>query len=47
MKNLCIAVLLCGFMIMTAGCSKTWSGAKQDSSKVYKDTKKVIHEATA
>ena len=47
MKKLTIVFLLFGMMLMTAGCSKTWSGVKQDSSKVYKDTKHVIHEATA
>jgi len=33
--------------LMTAGCSRTWSGVKQDTSEVYQDTKEVIHEATA
>jgi len=47
MKKLSIVVLLCGFMMMTAGCSRTWSGVKQDSSEIYQDTKEVIHEATA
>lgn len=30
-----------------SGCTKTWSGVKQDSNKVWKDTKKVVHNATA
>ena len=33
-------------MSMT-GCSKTWSGVKQDSNKAWKGTKKVVHDATA
>lgn len=33
--------------LMTAGCSRTWSGIKQDTSEVVLDTKEVIHEATA
>ncbi|HFQ61075.1 MAG TPA: entericidin EcnAB [Epsilonproteobacteria bacterium] len=33
--------------LMTAGCSRTWSGVKQDTSEVFQDTKEVIHEATA
>ena len=28
------------------GCSNTWQGVKDDSSKVWKDTKRTIHEAT-
>ena len=33
--------------LMTAGCSKTWSGIKQDTHEVIDDTREVIHEATA
>ena len=33
--------------LMTSGCSKTWSGIKQDSNELFVDTKEVIHEATA
>ncbi len=33
--------------LMTTGCSRTWSGIKQDTSEVILDTKEVIHEATA
>jgi len=42
-----VLILLAFVSLMTAGCSKTWSGIKQDSSEVYQDTKGVIHEATA
>jgi len=34
-------------VLMTSGCSKTWSGIKQDSHELLIDTKEVIHEATA
>jgi len=33
--------------VLFSGCSKTWSGVKQDSSKAWKGTKKVVHDATA
>ena len=32
--------------LMTTGCSKTWSGIKQDSHEILVDTKEVIHNAT-
>jgi len=34
-------------VLMTSGCSKTWSGIKQDTTELFVDTKEVIHEATA
>ncbi len=34
-------------VMLTSGCSKTWSGIKQDTNEAYKGTKEVIHEATA
>jgi len=33
--------------LMTTGCSKTWSGIKQDTHEVYENTKETIHEVTA
>ena len=33
--------------LMTSGCSKTWSGIKQDSHEIMVNTKEVIHNATA
>jgi len=33
--------------LMTAGCSKTWSGVKQDTHEAYENTKETIHEVTA
>jgi len=35
------------FVGLLSGCSKTWSGVKQDTGKVWKDGKKVVHDATA
>jgi len=29
------------------GCTKTWSGVKQDSSKAWDTSKKAVHKATA
>jgi len=34
-------------IFMTSGCSKTWSGIKQDSYDAMINTKEVIHEVTA
>ncbi|MEA1879675.1 MAG: hypothetical protein U9N11_03410 [Campylobacterota bacterium] len=34
-------------LVGTTGCSKTWSGVKQDSALMWKDTKEVVHDATA
>ena len=34
-------------VLMTTGCSKTWSGIKQDTHEVIDGTREVIHEATA
>ena len=42
-----IAVCIVGMTLMFTACSKTWSGVKQDSSKAWKDSKKVVHDATA
>ncbi|GLT16853.1 hypothetical protein GCM10007938_06300 [Vibrio zhanjiangensis] len=33
-------------IVFMAGCSNTWQGVKDDSSKVWEDTKQAIHEAT-
>ena len=40
-------LFLAVIMLISTGCSKTWSGVKQDTNEVYEDTKEVIHEATA
>jgi len=33
--------------LVTVGCSKTWSGIKQDTHEVFENTRETIHEATA
>lgn len=45
MKKTLLFVALAAFM--ASGCSKTWSGFKQDSREFATDTKQVIHNATA
>jgi len=47
MKKITLIAILIGFTTMFTGCSKTWSGVKQDSNKAWKGTKKVVHDATA
>jgi len=32
---------------VTSGCTRTWSGIKQDTHEVFSDTKEIIHGATA
>lgn len=39
-------LLAIAFTLLLSGCSGTWEGVKQDSSKIYNDTKEAIHEAT-
>ena len=34
-------------IMIVSGCSKTWSGIKQDTSEIFNDSKEAIHEATA
>ncbi|MDN3612383.1 entericidin EcnAB [Vibrio ostreicida] len=41
-----MSILLVSIALFVAGCSSTWEGMKQDSSKVWKDTKEAVHEAT-
>ena len=47
MKKCTLIIILIGFTLMSTACSKTWSGVKQDSSKAWKGTKKVVHDASA
>jgi len=47
MKKYTVVIVLIGFILMFTACSKTWSGVKQDSSKAWKESKKVVHDATA
>jgi len=47
MKNMTLLLFAIALTMMLSSCSKTWSGVKQDTSKVWKDSKKVVHNATA
>jgi predicted small secreted protein len=47
MKKFTLLLLSIALTIVFSSCSKTWSGVKQDTSKVWKDSKKVVHNATA
>ena len=42
-----ILVVFVALGMMMSGCSKTWSGVKQDSSDAWNASKKAVHEATA
>ncbi|MEH0688876.1 entericidin EcnAB [Vibrio cholerae] len=41
-----LSAMIATLALLLAGCSNTWEGVKEDSSKVWKDTKEAIHEAT-
>ncbi|MGF1776636.1 entericidin EcnAB [Vibrio nomapromontoriensis] len=43
MKNLLLLIAITFFI---SGCSNTWNGVKDDSSKIWNDTKEAVHEAT-
>lgn len=40
------SLILAALAFTMGGCSNTWDGVKEDSSKVWTDTKEAIHEAT-
>ncbi|SJL84193.1 hypothetical protein [Vibrio palustris] len=42
-----LAILALAVAFFVTGCSNTWNGVKDDSSKAYHETKQAIHEATA
>lgn len=46
MQKIGIVVVLMGFSMIMAGCTKTWNGVKQDSSKAWDSSKKAVHNAT-
>ncbi|WP_309498627.1 entericidin EcnAB [Sulfurovum sp.] len=46
MRKIGIAVVLMGLSMIISGCTKTWSGVKQDSSKAWYKSKKAVHNAT-
>lgn len=47
MKKITIVVLLMSLGMIMSGCSKTWSGVKQDTNSAWNASKKAVHEATA
>jgi outer membrane biogenesis lipoprotein LolB len=46
MKKSFIFLSIIGMLVLSAGCSSTWDGAKKDTSNAWKSTKKVVHDAT-
>lgn len=46
MRKIGIVVVLMGLSMIISGCTKTWSGVKQDSSKAWNKSKKAVHNAT-
>lgn len=42
-----LSILALAVAFFVTGCSNTWNGMKDDSSKAYHETKQAIHEATA
>ncbi len=47
MKRISILIVFMTLSMIMSGCSKTWSGVKQDTSKAWDTSKKAVHEATA
>ncbi|WP_373033142.1 entericidin EcnAB [Sulfurovum sp.] len=46
MQKISIVLLLMGLSMIVSGCTKTWNGVKQDSSKAWETSKKAVHDAT-
>jgi len=46
MKKVLVVLFAIFLMGAFSGCSKTWSGIKQDSKKAWSSTKQTVHEAT-
>ncbi len=47
MNKMTIIALLVALGMIMSGCSKTWSGIKQDTGEAWDSSKKAVHEATA
>ena len=47
MKKTTILALFMTLSMILSGCSKTWSGVKEDTSKAWDTSKKAVHDATA
>ena len=46
MQKISIMLLLMGLSMIMSGCTKTWNGVKEDSSKAWQTSKKAVHDAT-
>lgn len=47
MKKMTLMALLLTLGMIMSGCSKTWSGIKQDTGEAWDTSKKAVHDATA
>ena len=47
MKKITSIVVLMTLSMIMSGCTKTWSGVKQDTTKVWDESKAAVHKATA
>ncbi len=41
-----MSLLVVAIALVLGGCSNTWEGVKDDSSKVWNDSKEAVHTAT-
>ncbi len=41
-----LSLLVVAIAFVLGGCSNTWEGVKDDSSKVWNDSKEAVHTAT-
>jgi hypothetical protein len=46
MKKFFAFALTSTILFLSSGCSGTWEGVKNDTSKAWESTKETIHEAT-
>lgn len=47
MKKFFIVLSVIAAVLIVSGCSATWEGVKDDSSRAWQNTKEGIHNATA
>ena len=47
MKKTTILAVFMTLSMILSGCSKTWSGVKEDTSKAWNSSKKAVHNATS
>ncbi len=46
MQKVGMVVIFIGLSMIMSGCTRTWNGVKQDSSKAWDSSKKAVHNAT-